>query len=79
MTVAVTRPRGPVAPARSPRDPNFVQGIVTELRKVTWPTREEAIRLTTIVVIVSVILGVVLGGIDYVFYWIVNSLLLGKA
>ena len=83
--------RGPSAPARTPpaRTPptrprvtrgslGFAQGIVSELRKVTWPTREEALRLTAIVTVVSVAIGALLGGIDYVFYWLINTLLLGK-
>jgi preprotein translocase subunit SecE len=35
-----------------------------ELRKVTWPTREEALRLTYVVIGLSVALGLVLGGMD---------------
>ncbi len=38
-----------------------------ELRKVTWPTREQAIRLTLIVLAVTVFMAVLLGAIDYVF------------
>ena len=38
-----------------------------ELRKVTWPTRREALRLTKIVLIVMVIMGSILGGLDFVF------------
>ena len=76
--------RGPSAPARTTtpvrarRGTSFATDIVSELRKVTWPTREEAIRLTAIVVVVSLALGIFLGGVDYIFYWLVNSLLLGK-
>lgn len=35
-----------------------------EMRKVTWPTREEAIRLTYIVIILSVTMGALLGAVD---------------
>ena len=35
-----------------------------EMRKVTWPTREEAFRLTYIVVLLSVVMGLLLGGVD---------------
>ncbi|MCL5746889.1 MAG: preprotein translocase subunit SecE [Patescibacteria group bacterium] len=37
-----------------------------ELKKVVWPTRDEVIRLTSVVIIVSVIVGIFLGGIDYI-------------
>ncbi len=36
-----------------------------ELRKVTWPTREEALRLTYVVIGLSVALGLLLGGADF--------------
>lgn len=35
-----------------------------EIRKVTWPTRAEVIRLTVAVIAISVIVGLFLGGID---------------
>ncbi len=38
-----------------------------ELRKVTWPTREQATRLTLIVLAVVVFMAALLGVIDYVF------------
>lgn len=79
-TPTTTRPAPARAapPVRVRRGDGFIRDVVSELRKVTWPTRQEATRLTAIVVIVSVALGVFLGGVDYVFYWLINSLLLGK-
>jgi preprotein translocase subunit SecE len=38
-----------------------------ELRKVSWPTRSEAINLTLIVVAVTAFLALVLGVLDWVF------------
>ena len=37
-----------------------------ELRKVTWPTREEALRLTYVVMGLSVVMGLILGGVDFI-------------
>ncbi|MFC2028346.1 preprotein translocase subunit SecE [Chloroflexota bacterium] len=42
----------------------FVRETVGELRKVSWPSRPEAINLTIIVLIVMVITGVFLYGVD---------------
>lgn len=44
----------------------FLKEVREELKKVVWPTRDEVIRLTTVVIIVSVIVGIFLGGIDYI-------------
>ena len=37
-----------------------------ELRKVVWPTREEALRLTRVVVLLSLVMGLLLGVLDLV-------------
>ena len=56
--------------------PRFVMDIISELRKVTWPGRPEVTHLTVVVIIVSLILGAVLGGIDIGFGWLIDNLLL---
>lgn len=38
-----------------------------EMRKVTWPTREEALNLTAIVLIVTVLMSMFLWGLDVIF------------
>lgn len=45
----------------------FLNEVRTELSKVTWPTRAETIRLTIIVVIISIVVGIYLGGLDLLF------------
>lgn len=47
----------------------------TELRKVVWPTREETIRLTIVVIAVSAAIGVLLFLGDTVFIWLYGLLL----
>lgn len=39
-------------------------GLVGELKKVTWPTRQETIRLTVVVLLISLIIGAYVGIID---------------
>ena len=53
------------------KKPNFFDKIkrfwretVGELRKVTWPTPEEAWALTKVVLIVTVIMSIILGLMD---------------
>ena len=41
--------------------PNFATDVIDELKKVTWPTKSETVRLTTIVIIVSLIIGLYVG------------------
>jgi preprotein translocase subunit SecE len=42
----------------------FGKEAVDELKKVTWPTRDEIIRLTISVIVISTIVGLFLGGLD---------------
>lgn len=44
--------------------PTLATDIIDELKKVTWPTRQETIRLTTIVIVISLIIGLYIGIID---------------
>jgi preprotein translocase subunit SecE len=53
-----------------------MQDIVNELKKVTWPTREETTRLTIAVLAVTVTIGLMLGGVDLAFNWVVDNTLL---
>ncbi len=47
-----------------------------ELRKVVWPTRDETLRTTVVVIGVVIILSLLLGLIDVVLKWIVLDHLL---
>ncbi len=55
----------------------FFGGIVSELKKVAWPSRDEALRLTGIVLLVTVVISLVLWGIDTAFSKLVDSVLIG--
>ncbi|MBN8728856.1 MAG: preprotein translocase subunit SecE [Xanthomonadales bacterium] len=47
-----------------------------ELRKVVWPTRDETLRTTLVVIAVVIILSLLLGLIDVILKWIVLDNLL---
>ena len=47
-----------------------------ELRHVNWPTRDEAIRLTTIDIGISVGLAAFLGSFDYLFSFLIKKIVL---
>lgn len=44
----------------------YLKESKTEFDKVVWPTRWETIRLTLVVVVVSVIVGIYVAGLDAV-------------
>lgn len=45
---------------------SFLKDVRLEIKKVNWPTREETIRYTLIVIGVSVAVAIYLGGVDFV-------------
>lgn len=59
----VARPRQEVV--RENRVTRFWRETIAELRKVVWPTREQAINLTLIVVVTVVAMSAFLGVIDF--------------
>jgi preprotein translocase subunit SecE len=48
------------------RTRQFLVGVREELKKVTWPTREELVKATRMIVILSIVLGITIGLMDYV-------------
>jgi len=60
-----------VAKAQAGRRSNVITRLsretLGELRKVNWPSREEATQLTIIVLVVLAVSSMFLGALDYVF------------
>lgn len=45
----------------------FIRQTYDELKQIVWPSRNEIIRLTGIVIILSVLMGIYIGGLDWIF------------
>jgi preprotein translocase subunit SecE len=61
-------------PGRAVRD--YLRETQFEMRKVVWPTREETIRTTLVVILVVVLLSIVLGLIDIILKSVILDWLL---
>ncbi|MBU4205046.1 preprotein translocase subunit SecE [Patescibacteria group bacterium] len=46
---------------------SFLKGVYLELKKVNWLNRQELLRYTLIVILVTFIVAAFLGGLDYIF------------
>ncbi len=55
----------------------YVRETTGELRKVNWPTWPEAKRLTGLVLLVMLVMGIFLAGIDYLARGLLNLVLFG--
>lgn len=54
----------------------FVKESRAELKKVVWPTREETVRHTLTVIIMSGALALFLGGVDYALQFVLKTFIL---
>ena len=55
----------------------FIGDIISELKKVVWLSRREALYLTSLVLVVSIVAGLVLGLLDLGFTGLIK-VVLGK-
>lgn len=53
----------------------FVRQSVDELKKVTWPTRSETLKLAGIVIVVSIIVGSYIGVLDFLFTKLMETII----
>jgi preprotein translocase subunit SecE len=52
----------------------FAREARVELRKITWPTRQETVQTTAIIAVMVVIISIALWGIDGVLMWVIGWL-----
>lgn len=56
---------------------NFLKELREELDKVVWPTRDQTVRYTVLVIAVALVVGLVLGGLDYILTLFTDFLVKG--
>ena len=49
---------------------DFIRGVIAELRRVTWPTREEWVSATVLTVVLVVVIGLFTFILDQLFGWL---------
>lgn len=54
----------------------FFKEVRLEMKKVNWPTRQETLKYTLLVIGVSLVIAAFLGGIDFIFTAALNKFLL---
>lgn len=51
----------------------FLKEVKQELKKVTWPTRQETTKHTLIIIGISLAVALFLGGLDFLFMFLLNK------
>jgi len=54
----------------------FLKDVKLELSRVNWPTREQTVQYSLVVIGVSLVFALYLGGLDALFSLILNKLLI---
>ena len=54
--------------------PSFFKGVKSEFKKITWPDRQSTFKQSVAVVVISVVVGVLIAVLDYIFQYGVNFL-----
>ena len=44
--------------------PGFFKSVKSEFKKCTWPKKEDLVKQSALVIVVSVLLGVLIAGVD---------------
>lgn len=55
---------------------SFIQESRQELTKVNWPSRQDTVRLTLVVVLMSLLVAAFLGALDFIFTYLLELFLL---
>jgi len=55
---------------------SFLKDVQLELKKVNWPTRKETLKYTLIVIGASVAVATILGGLDFIFSFLINKFII---
>ena len=74
--MTTTAMRAPRAPRQSPIE--FAQEAWSELRKVTWPSRETVLRLTLIVLVISALIAAYIFLFDNLFTIVITRGIVGS-
>ena len=53
----------------------FAEEVQVEMRRVTWPDREQLRNATTVILIFVLILAFIIGAMDAVFAWLIRTII----
>lgn len=53
----------------------FIRSVKLELAQVKWPSHQEAIKMTVLVIVASLAVAIYSGGLDYLFTTMLQSAL----
>lgn len=61
--------------AKKEKKPGFFKGVKAEFKKITWPDKKSLFKQTIAVIGVSLVVGLIIAGLDSVIQYGVSTLL----
>jgi len=58
----------------TPRTAEFMIMTESEMRKVVWPGKQQVIDSTKVVIVMTLLMALLLFGVDQMFHWIVSKI-----
>jgi preprotein translocase subunit SecE len=68
------KPAGPPAKRERTKPRQFLKEVAAELKKVAWPTRQEVIAYSIVVLVSTIVIAALIFGMDFVFAQAIFSL-----
>ena len=53
---------------------NFFKGVKSELKKITWPTKDDVLKQTVVVTVITVVVALLIAAIDFGVQYGINFL-----
>ena len=53
----------------------FLREVRGEIKYITWPTRQNALRMTGIVIAITAVVSIYLGGLDYIYTYLMGLII----
>ena len=54
----------------------YLKEVKVEMKKISWPTRQDTVKYTLMVVGASLFMGLFLGALDFIYSTILNKVIL---
>ena len=61
-----------MAEGKSGKISDFLNGIKAEFKKIVWPTKDDIIKQTIAVISSSIVLGIIISILDFIFKILLN-------
>ncbi len=57
------------------KKPSFWQGVKREWNKIMWPTRDDIVKRTSLVIVISLLMGILITVIDSAALYLIDLLM----